>query len=198
MEPHPSSAGAASSRSDRRRRELSPLGRAWLEERALRYVARWESSAAGVRSILERKIHARCEASGEAPDAALEMIEAVVAGLVDRGYVDDRRYATTTFERLRREGRSAAQIRARLVAKGISEELLDEFFAGEREDVETQAAWQFARRRRLGPFCPDPKKRERERERHLAALGRRGFELETALAIVDAPEPPTWMSQGPV
>ena len=29
---------------------------AWLEERALRYAARWEASAAGVATLLERKI----------------------------------------------------------------------------------------------------------------------------------------------
>ena len=78
---------------------------AWLEERALRYAARWETSAASVARLLERKIYERCEESGESPDIALEMIPALVAKLLERGYVDDHRFATGMLERQRQRGR---------------------------------------------------------------------------------------------
>ncbi len=162
----------------------------WLEQRALRYAARWESSAASLRSLLERKIFERCDRTGESPDTALERIPATVAGLIERGYVDDHRFAAQALDRLRRQGRSTAQIYARLRAKGISKSLLDDLLAQEDSDTESRAAWQFARRRRLGPYCKDPQQRRRARDRHLAALGRQGFELQTALRIVDADTPP--------
>jgi regulatory protein len=166
------------------------MDRQWLEQRALRYAARWEASAATLRSLLERKIFERCDRTGESPDAALEQIPATVAGLVERGYIDDHRFASQALDRLRRQGRSTAQIRARLHAKGISKSLLDELIEQEDADTESRAAWRFARRRRLGPYCEDPAQRRRARDRHLAALGRQGFDQQLALRIVDAQTPP--------
>ena len=173
-----------------RRTKTQPMDLAWLEERALRYAARWEASAAGVATLLERKIHERCERTGESPDVALEMIPALVAKLLERGYVDDHRFATGVLERQRRRGDSTARIRARLIAKGISESLVDELLAEEDPETEIHAAWKLARRRRLGPYCSDPTERRESRDRHLGVLCRQGFDLETALRIVDADGPP--------
>jgi len=72
------------------------------------------------------------------------------------------------------------------MAKGISESLLDELFAKEDPEIEIHAAWKLARRRRLGPYCGDPTERRQARDRHLGVLCRQGFDLETALRIVDA------------
>ena len=162
----------------------------WLQERALRYAARWEASTAGVQTLLERKVRERCERTGESPDPVLDHIPEVVSELVDNGYVDDRRFAAQALERLRRQGRSTRQIRARLVAKGIAETLLDDLFEAEDPEIELRAATRFAKRRRLGRYCDDPEERRASRDRHLAALGRQGFEIETALQVVDAEASP--------
>ena len=159
---------------------------AWLEERALRYAARWEASAAGVASLLERKIVERCEQSGESAEGAMRMIPEVVTELIERGYVDDRRFAAEILDRQRRRGDSATRIRARLRAKGVADSLLDELFAQEDPDSEIRAAWRLARRRGLGPYCSDLAKREKARDQSLGILCRQGFEHETALGIVDA------------
>ena len=169
------------------------MDREWLEQRALRYAARWESSAAMLRTLLERKIFERCDRSGESPDTALDWIPAIVAGLIERGYVDDHRFASQALDRLRRQGRSRAQIHARLRAKGISKAILDDLIGAQDSELEARAAWQFARRRRLGPYCEDAGERQRGRDRHLAALGRQGFDQETALRIVDADTPPEFL-----
>ena len=102
------------------------MDREWLEQRALRYAARWETSVASVRRLLERKIHERCDQTGESPDSALDGIPKILETLVERGFVNDRRFASEALDRLRRQGRSRAQIRARLRAKGISESILDD------------------------------------------------------------------------
>ncbi len=163
---------------------------AWLEERALRYAARWEASAAGVAQLLERKILERCERTDESPDVALEMIPALVARLIERGYVDDRRFATGALERARRQGASTARIRARLASKGISQSLIEELLSEEAPEIEIESAWKLARRRRLGPYCEDPAERRASRKRHLGVLLRQGFEHEIALQIVDGDGPP--------
>jgi regulatory protein len=70
--------------------------------------------------------------------------------------------------------------------------IVSECLAEDRGEDELEAAWQAARRRRLGPYCRDPERREAERERHLAILGRRGFSFEIARQVVEArdlPEP---------
>ena len=169
------------------------MNQQWLEQRALRYAARWESSAATLRSLLERKIHERCDRTGESPDTALDGIPATVAGLIERGYVNDHRFASQALDRLRRQGRSTTQIQARLRAKGISRSILAELIEEEDSDIESRAAWRFARRRRLGPYCEDPEERRRARDRQLAALGRQGFDQETASRIVDADAPPEFL-----
>ncbi|HEB88958.1 MAG TPA: hypothetical protein ENI85_05265 [Deltaproteobacteria bacterium] len=169
-----------------RRGDQRPMDPDWLQERALRYAARWEASSSGVQTLLERKVRERCERTGESPEEILGQIPRIVSELVDNGYVDDRRFATEALDRLRRQGRSTRQIRARLLARGIPEDLLDELFEAEDPGIELVSAWRFARRRRLGPYCQDPQDRQMARERHLAALGRQGFDLETALEVVDA------------
>jgi regulatory protein len=162
----------------------------WLEERALRYAARWETSAAEVATLLERKILERCERSDESPELALEMIPALVTKLVERGYVDDRRFASGALERQCRRGASTARTRARLAAKGISESMIDSLFAEEDPEIEIRSAWKLARRRRLGPYCENPTERRASRDRQLGVLSRQGFEHEIALRIVDAARPP--------
>jgi len=175
-----------------RRGDAQPLDRAWLEQRALFYVARWESTARGVHRNLERKIRERCARTGESPETGLELIAPIVAALVERDYVNDHRYATALIERLQRQGRSRAGIRAQLAAKGIDQTLAGELMRTQDSESETRSAWRLARRRRLGPYCLDPEKRREARHRHLAILGRQGFDRETAVRIIDAeslPEP---------
>lgn len=188
--PSHASTESAPARRPRRRSDAAPLDRAWLEERALRYVARWESSALGVEELLERKVRERCRRTGEPIDPGLEPIPSVVAKLVARGWVDDRRFAAGTLTRLRRQGGSRRRIRATLRAKGVAAELIDELLADEPPDAELEAAWRLARRKRLGPFCREPSERDARRDRHLGVLGRSGFDLDVARAVVDAEEPP--------
>ncbi|MAG32873.1 MAG: hypothetical protein CL908_18500 [Deltaproteobacteria bacterium] len=201
MEPHPPLPGAASSiaASTRREQELAgrdeaPLCEAWLEREALHYVARWEATRRGVEANLERKIAKRCERSGEDADPILAAVPAVVARLVERNYVNDRRFGEQLVTRLRRQGRSLQKIRAQLEAKGVPEalalELTDAGDPAAETDAEVDAAFRLARRRRIGPYCPNASQRLANRERHLAILGRQGFSLETAVCVIDAESPP--------
>ncbi|MFP6654478.1 MAG: RecX family transcriptional regulator [Myxococcota bacterium] len=158
----------------------------WLGQHARLYASRWESSEASVSTLLERKIRERCARTDESAEAAMTLIPSVIEGLVEQNYVDDLRFAKGVHERQRRRGASSAQIRAKLLAKGIGASLLGSLFASESEDAEARAAWRFAKRRQLGPYCRDPEKREAARERHLSALFRAGFDEDRALRIIDA------------
>jgi regulatory protein len=79
-------------------------------------------------------------------------------------------------------------IRTRLRAKGVPSEIVDqalENLAEERDEPDLDAAVAYARKRRLGPYRIQGARAD-NRERDLAALGRRGFSYGTALKVVDA------------
>lgn len=161
---------------------------AWLEHKALDYVARWESTRRGVAELLERKIRQRCDRTNEQPETPLALIPEIVERLVARDYVNDQRAASQLFERLRQQGRSRSQIRFRLLQKGVPESITSEFTRLHDADAELQAAWKTARRRGLGPHCRDPERRSAERTRHLSVLARQGFSCEIAHRVIDAKE----------
>lgn len=163
-----------------------PLDTDWLEHEALRYVARGETTQFAVRQLLERKIDARCDRTGEDGSHARDAISDVLAGLVRHRYVDDERFAAQLHTRLVRQGRSAAEIRYRLESKGVPAEIIRESLADHSEASDLEAAWQVARRRRLGPYCLDPETRAANRERHLSIFGRAGFSREVAHEVIDA------------
>lgn len=199
MEPH----RPAPSRQPARPRRAAPrLDAAWLEREALRYVARQEATRAGVEALLTRRLDRIAERDGTDPAEARAALPEVVSRLVERGYVDDRRFSEQAIARLRRQGCSAAQIRQRLAARGAPEELVESLLrrrderggpfeeAGDEgstaEDEDLAAAWRTARRRGLGPFRSDPEARQARRTRDLGVLARRGFSSEIAHRVIDA------------
>ncbi|HPG27620.1 MAG: RecX family transcriptional regulator [Spirochaetaceae bacterium] len=159
----------------------------------MRHAARWETSRRDLAAKLEQKLLRRCERSGEDPEDWRARIPDVVARLAEQGYVDDRRLGRLLVARLRREGRSTQRILAQLERRGvpdeIARELVEDLEPAAAREREIDAAFRLARRRRIGPYTPDPDRREADRERHLAILGRQGFSLETALCVVDAESP---------
>jgi regulatory protein len=205
MEPHrppQNESDAERPRKRRTRADALPLDVQWVEREGLRYVARVEATRRGVEAVLERKLLARCERTSESPDEILAIIPDVVSSLVDKNYIDDRRFAEHVFERSRRQGRSIAQIRAQLRTKGIEDELAQdverrfesdqddspdvESDSDERLDPELEAAFRTARKRRLGPYSRDPSERAERRERHLGVLARQGFSSDIAHRVIDA------------
>ncbi|WP_245259162.1 RecX family transcriptional regulator [Salinarimonas rosea] len=164
-----------------------------LDRMALAYLERFASSSENLRRVLARKVERRCRLRGEAPEAALALVEEAVARAVRGGLVDDAAYAQGRVASLRRRGGSRRAIAARLSAKGVAPETIDAALAGDAEarvaddpdaDPEMEAALALARRRRLGPFRTAA--RAENRERDLARLARAGFSYGVARAVVDA------------
>jgi len=95
--------------------------------------------------------------------------------------------AVALHRSLMRRGASARAIRAKLLQKHLAPALIDQALAGlveEAREPELAAALTYARRRRLGPYRIGA--RIEHRERDLAALGRQGFDLDTARRVIDA------------
>jgi regulatory protein len=189
MEPH----RTPPHRAQGRRQNTAELDGAWLEKKAVDYAARWETTERAVAQLLERKIAERCERTGEDGESVRLLIANIVERLVEKKFVNDRRAAHQLFERLDRQGRSRAQILARLMAKGVPEEIAEELTPENgpaASSRELRAAWKTARTRRLGPHSRDPARREADRDRQLGILARQGFSSEIAYLVIDAEEAP--------
>jgi regulatory protein len=118
--------------------------------------------------------------------AAREIDESSIDGalevLIRQGYVDDARYARTFAEDRRKlDDWGPERIERRLLALGVDPDLVASALAARDGAAELDAAVALLRRR----FHEIPAT-ERERERALALLARKGYDLELAYDAVRA------------
>ncbi len=104
----------------------------------------------------------------------------------ERGLLNDKVYAEGRVQALRRRGLSGRGIALKLQVKGVDRDTVAATLE-EDETTDPEAALNFARRRRLGPFRPEGKRAE-HRDRDMAALGRAGFDYGTARGVIDRTE----------
>jgi len=109
-------------------------------------------------------------------------IDVAVGALLDQGYLDDARYAVQfADDRRRLDGWGAERIARRLAAAGVDREHVDAALAGQDAGGELAAALQVLRRR----FRTAPET-DRDRDRALGMLARKGYELDVAYDAVRA------------
>jgi regulatory protein len=156
-----------------------PLNEAKLNELALRYVGRFATTRAKLRSYLQRKVRERGWDGGGAPE-----LDAIVRGFAERGYVDDAGYALSKSRSLSARGYGKRRVVEALRVAGVDE--ADGEAARELADAEAvEAALRFARKRRLGPFGDREIDDPRRREKAIAAMVRAGHGFGLARAIVE-------------
>lgn len=143
-----------------------------LELAAARYVERYGGTTHRLRAVLRR----RMDRDPEADPALGEVVEAIVARYAASGQVDDAAFAASRAARLVRRGVAPAVIRGRLLGEGLD---AGAALAEVEGDAALRAACALVRRRRLGPFRPDP-----DPEGDLAKLGRAGFPYALARRVL--------------
>ena len=116
---------------------------------------------------------------GVEPDAT----EDAIATLRDQGYLDDARYARLFAEDKRAlEGWGSERIRGTLALRGIDRELIDAAVQADGgAGAEMDRALEILRRR-----FPSPPRERRDRDRALAVLLRKGYDIELALDALTA------------
>ncbi len=168
-----------------------PLDRATLKEKALRYLDRFDATAAKLRTVLRRAVdRAIARSEAEQRNEAYQWCDEVVARCVESGLVNDSRYATSLAQGMRRHGASARAIVERLVSRGVARETahttLRSLASEGQDDPELDAARALVRRRRLGRYRPEPD-RQACRNKDLAALARAGFTFDIAKRALEVP-----------
>ncbi|HWK45567.1 MAG TPA: RecX family transcriptional regulator [Stellaceae bacterium] len=161
---------------------------AYLHKAALAYLERFQSSVAGVRRVLMRRVRRSVEAHGTDLAEATGWVEALLLRYCRAGLLDDRVYAAAQIASQHRRGASSRAIGARLAGKGIDRataaEVLDQA-AELRPGGDLAAAAALARRRRLGPYR-DRTRRDDLYPKDLATLARAGFDRATADRVLRA------------
>jgi regulatory protein len=172
----------------RRRRPPAKATPELLEKAAFAYLARYAAPAAHLARLLMVRVERSARIHGTDPEEGRRAIEALIRRFTERGLLNDDAYARARAASLFRRGESLYAIRRRLAVKGVGDTEIEaalDALSEEAAEPDLAAAIALARRRRLGPFRPAAERAER-RDRDLAALSRRGFDLETARRVVDA------------
>lgn len=168
---------------------IPPPDEASLREAALRHLARYATSVAGLVRILDRRIDrwAR-DSSAEAQDVAelRRTARAVAARLAGAGAVDDRVFAASRARTLMNTGRSRRAIAAHLAARGTDREAAREALPDD-PDAELTSALIALRRRRFGPWGQETDLPTRRRE--MARLARAGFSESVVRRAMETPLP---------
>jgi regulatory protein len=164
--------------SNKARRPLPPLDQTRLQELALRYVGKYATTRAKLRTYLARKLRESGWEGDREPD-----LEALAARFAQLGYIDDASYALSKSRDLSARGYGKRRLAEKLHHAGVSEDdSRGAFDAAEAEAAE--AALRFARRRRLGPFAATAADRP-VREKWIAAMVRAGHDFGMARAIAN-------------
>ena len=161
----------------RARKARPPLDEKRLEELGLRYVERFATTRARLRSYLARKVRERGWDGRREPQ-----FEVVADHFAELGYVDDAAYALAKSQSLTGRGYGKRRVVEKLRMAGV-EEADGEAARDHADDEAVQAALQFAKRRRLGPFAAHATRDPKEREKALAAMIRAGHPFALAREI---------------
>ena len=169
------------------------ISAAWLQRSTLHYIQRYPASVQRVRQVMVRRIERKLKEHEGNRSVLLEQLDELLEDLQRRGHLNDLRQAALWLDAWHRKGLSARGLRAKLAQKGVSSpvvaQAMQEFFDQWQEDgavdPEYEAAENYARRRRLGPYRRDQSQRGERRQRDLAALARQGFSYLIAKKVID-------------
>ncbi len=152
-----------------------------LQAAALRYLARYAATEAGLAQVLQRKVDRWSRQAQADPDdiervtqQARADITALVSRLVGSGAVSDTDFARSRARSLARAGRSRRAIGAHLSSRGVPAPLAAAASPPD-PNQELAAALIHARKRRMGPWRRKDATPELLR-RELASLARGGFQ----------------------
>ncbi len=145
-----------------------------LFEKVLRWLAIRPRSRAEVRQYLKKSV---------GKETAGHRIEEVLAALTTRHFIDDRAFARwLVTSRLRRAPRGPKLLRAELLAKGVSRDIVEEVMGELPHDAARQLELAGAAlEKRPDASLETPQ----EQQRAAAYLARRGFSWEVIRTVID-------------
>ncbi len=164
------------------------LTRSYLLNATYSYLQKFATTEKNLMDVLDRKVRRRL------PDTDHEDLYAeakvwiaeIVEKSVKQGLVNDQTFAETRANSLLRSGNSKMKITQKLLAKGVSSEVVSDvmnILSEHHEDIDLLAAVKYARKRRFGAFSIRHDGEE-VMEKELASMCRAGFSYGLARRIL--------------
>lgn len=158
--------------------------KARLQNIALYYLERFETSEDNLRNVLRRRIDKYAFFDKEYdPEPAYLWADEVVNECANRNFINDERFTNIKIESYFRVGKSKRYIEQKLKQKGINEKIISEAFDN-FEYSEIDVALNFARKKKIGKYRETKEAQLENRQKDLATLVRAGFDFDIAKDIV--------------
>ena len=158
-----------------------------LENAALYYLQRFSSSNENFLRVMMRRVNRSAQHHNTNPEEGAKIIDNLIKKFIKIGLLNDLRFAEVNIINFRRRGLSQRMIRAKLVSKGLSNEIINQSFLNlqcDKLDPELTASIIFTRKRRLGAFRGSEDKRQEFQEKDMAKMARAGFGYHVAREVI--------------
>lgn len=156
-----------------------------LQNIALYYLQRFDTSVQKLREVLKKRVNEYAHFDSEFKrNEAYQWIEEILEKFVDYHYLDDARFAENKVRNYLMGGKPKKYIENKLREKGVSEEIIADCF-DEVEYNPWEVILNFARKKKIGGFREDEKKRRELRQKDMGTLVRAGFEYDMVMQILD-------------
>lgn len=161
------------------KKPIPPLNSSGLRSLALFYVGKYATTRKKLNQYLSRKLRERGWEDSDAPN-----IEALVEEFTERGYIDDAVFAATKARSLVSRGYGLKRLEQDIYANGIEGGDTSEALSILQEN-QWQAADNFARKKRIGPYAKEEASRE-QKQKQLGAFLRAGHDMKVAQKFLNA------------
>ncbi len=168
-----------------------------LKNIALYYLSRYAASEASLRRVLHNRMR---RATMAHPDFAADhqkqselkiVIEQIIEAHKKTGAVNDTAIAEMKVAGLRRAGKSERFIKLKLAERGLGKDLVSQALeahdADVGEDAELKAALAFCKRRRLGNYRPEIRRKDGDAKKDFATLARAGYSSNLIRKVLVVP-----------
>lgn len=176
--------------SKQQRRQPKQPTKARLRNIALYYLERYESSEDMLRQVLQRRIDKYAFANKDYdPEQAFIWAEEVIDECLKNNFINDERFARIKIKNYLQAGKPKRYIEQKLAQKGIGGEMVCKLFDETADDIsysEEEAAFNFAKKKKIGPFRPDEELRRANRQKDMGTLIRAGFSYDIAAKVLGA------------
>ncbi len=155
-----------------------------LQNIALYYLQRFDSSKENLRDVLKRRIlKYGYKNSDFSSQTAFAWVEEIINDFERWGYLDDNRYAEQKIADYLAAGKSEFYIRQKLIQKGIDKGIVDKILSASEIDEEA-AAMNFARKKKIGPYRKDEEQCKLYRVKDIRTMLRAGFGYDIVQKII--------------
>ena len=160
-----------------------------IRSSAYSYIEKYSPSKQQLKTYLLKKL-VKKEQKTASKKEIFNLIDSVIATLVDQKFLSDRYYSDAKSKAFYRKGYSLNKIRYNLIKKGIDQKYIKDSISKIKEnesDPDFFSAIKVCKRRRIGPNREESN-RSLFYKKDISILARSGFSYETSKKVLEIPK----------